>query len=696
MKNKRNNLYAQTFRRGLFDFHAGEAVPEVEMDISAYFTAAAKAGIQTITFMTKDAFGNSYFDTKTGHKNRRLQGDLLADATAEAKKHGIDIIAYYNVGLNSHVAKENPDYRQRTADGQPVTEAFDYYDILCMNSPYRDYVYGQLAEIARNYEVAGFFFDISYVWEGSCHCEYCQRWYRARFGRAMPVSPQPGTEELRQWKTFQREIRHHFLRDAVSQLKSINPAYLIGWNHAGDPKFGQVEADEHADYFTSEFHPPHYMYGSLLARWKRSFDKPFELMMPSEMGSWGEWTVAPAATLKTTAAIAVANGGSISFGHVVYPSGVLKGQIPKAVTDTIGEANDLVRELEPWLLEAKSMPMVAVLHSIENQRMLEASALAGSPDAAHLQGIHRILIEGHIHFDIIDEHKLMEAVHLYEVLIVPDQAYLSEAVEAGIREYVRNGGCVLASGRTSLYGQEGIQRPNFGLSDLFGVDFIDFSVYSTSYLYPIEESIKQNLPDLPILLKEQGQRRLNVIASPQAACLSGSMNPAVEAKVHRHVYHQHAHPANEAPYPAVVTNAFGRGKSLYIAGPIEASYWQTGSPWLRNLYLNCLRKLNQEPRLVVKAPLSVEVNVMVQARTQDQASRIIVHLINVREDKAAGSKSFIEEVAPVDNVEVRIQASAKRVYLIPSGTELSFTQEKDSIRFTVPRVDIHTAVVIDK
>ncbi|MDF2719831.1 MAG: hypothetical protein K0R28_6756 [Paenibacillus sp.] len=112
-----NDLYRRTFRRGLFDFHAGEAVPEVELNVADYFAAAARAGIQTITFMTKDAFGNSYFNTRIGHKNARIKGDMLAEAVQEARKHGIDIIAYYNVGLNSHVAAANPDYRQRTAAG---------------------------------------------------------------------------------------------------------------------------------------------------------------------------------------------------------------------------------------------------------------------------------------------------------------------------------------------------------------------------------------------------------------------------------------------------------------------------------------------------------------------------------------------------------------------------------------------------
>ncbi|RAV21269.1 beta-galactosidase trimerization domain-containing protein [Paenibacillus contaminans] len=685
-----NQLYRKTIRRGLFDFHAGEAVPEVRLNVADYFAAAAAAGMQTITFMTKDAFGNSYFDTQIGHKNTKLNGDLLAEAITEAKKHDIAIIAYYNVGLNSHVAGANPDYRQRAADQTPIKEAFGFYDLLCMNSPYRDYVYGQLREIAERYEVAGFFFDITYVWDNCCHCEYCRAAYRNRFGYDAPAAPMPGTKEMAEWQSFQRDIRHRFLRDAANGLKAIRQDFLIGWNHAGDPRFGQVEADRYADYFTSEFHPPHYQYGSLLARWKRSFGKPFELMMPSEMGSWGEWTVAPPETLRTTAAIAVANGGSISFGHVAYPSGALKGIVPKPVMEAVKHANDWVESIEPWLLEAVSEPHVAVLYSIGNKRMLEASALPRNQDEATLQGIHRILSEGHVHFDFLDEDGLASHIGRYEMVILPDQAYLSEELQAIVREYVRNGGKLLATGRTSLYQANGERSDNFGLCDVFGADFLDMWLYGVSYVYPVDSALSDNVPDMPLLLKNPALPALKVLPTTGTK-LAGLMEPAVETKVHRHVYHQHAHPAAETPYPAVIMNRFGQGSCMYIPLPSEAGYWSSGSPWLRNLYLNGLRLLNPDPRIAVRAPLSVEVNVM----RQPGQSRVIVHLINVREETAAGSKVFIEEVHPVGEIEVSLRLEASRVRLIPEGTELAVQKHSDGISFVVPPFGLHTAVAVE-
>ncbi|MCU6709894.1 beta-galactosidase trimerization domain-containing protein [Paenibacillus sp. J5C_2022] len=685
-----NQLYRKTICRGLFDFHVGEAIPEVRLNVADYIAGAAAAGMQTITFMTKDAFGNSYYDTRIGHKNTKLSGDLLGEAIAEAKKHNLAIIAYYNVGLNNHVGGANPDYRQRGADQMPIKEAFGFYDLLCMNSPYRDFVYEQLREIAERYEVSGFFFDITYVWDDCCHCEYCRTAYRNRFGYEAPAAPVPGTKEMAHWQAFQRDIRYRFLRDAADRLKAIRPDFLIGWNHAGDPRFGQVEADRYADYFTSEFHPPHYKYGSLLARWKRSFGKPFELMMPSEMGSWGEWTVAPHETLRTTAAIAVANGGSISFGHVAYPSGELKGSVPRPVMEAVKYANDWVQSLEPWLLEAVSEPQVAVLYSIGSKRMLEASTLPRSLDEATLQGVHRILTEGHIHFDILDEDGLAANISQYELVVLPDQAYVSEELQGIIRDYVRSGGKLLASGRTSLYEANGERCDNFGLSDVFGTAFLDMWLYDVSYLYPLDAALLDNIPDMPLLLKNQALPTLKV-STTTGTKLAGLMEPAVETKVHRHVYHQHAHPAVGTPNPSIVMNTYGKGSCLYIPLPLEAGYWRSGSPWLRNVYLSGLRILNPEPGIVVRAPLSVEVNVM----RQPGQSRVIVHLIHVREETAAGSKTFIEEVHPVQEVEISLRLNAGRVQIIPEGTELAVEKRADRVSFIVPPFGLHTAVAVE-
>jgi hypothetical protein len=109
------------------------------------------------------------------------------------------------------------------------------------------------------------------------------------------------------------------------------------------------------------------------------------------------------------------------------------------------------------------------------------------------------------------------------------------------------------------------------------------------------------------------------------------------------------------------------------------------------VYVNGFRVLNPEPGIDVRAPLSVEVSVM----RQPGQSRVIVHLINVREETAAGSKVFIEEVHPVGEVEISLRLNAGSVRLIPEGTELAVSKSSGRISFVVPPFGLHTAVAIE-
>lgn len=672
------------FRKGLLDFHIGEDVDEIAFDVTRYIEEIAAAGVRSVTFMTKDAAGNSYYDTSIGHKNRHVGGDLLAEATKAAEQAGVEIIAYYNVGLNTHVAKANPDYRQRSGDGLAIEQAFAYYDLLCMNSPYRDLVFAQLTEIAAGYPVAGFFFDITYVWDSACHCEYCQLDYRERYGTAIPVSPGAGTADMRQWHDFRRRIRSEFLRDAVARLKAIRPELSIGWNHAGDLLFAHVEPDQLADYLVSEFHPPHYLSGSLLARWKRPNRKPFELMVPTEMGSWGEWTLAPEATLLTCAAICVAGGGAISLGHVAVPSGVQKGQLARPVLDAIAKVNEFVSAREEWLVGAESVPDTAVVYGVDNKRMFAASGLPTSVDDA-LNGTGRALVEGHRHFDVISERQILADISRYRVLILPDQAYLSDAVVEALEEYVRSGGALLATHRTSLYHRDGTRRENFALADVFGVDFVGTSRYSVTYV----NSNIAGVPQMPILVKDVESRTLLVTPSSDVDILGTVMHPALEAKPHRHVYHQHAHPAVDTGHPAITVHRYGKGRCAYVAAPLDASFWLTGSPWLRRILDGTLESIDPDPFLRVDGPLDVEVTLT------RQHGRTIVHFVHIGGQLAGGSPVFTEEALPSAPITVHLRATPARVTLAPEGIAVPFSVSDGIATFTIPGIRIHAMAVIE-
>ena len=80
----------------------------------------------------------------------------------------------------------------------------------------------------------------------------------------------------------------------------------------------------------------------------------------------------------------------------------------------------------------------------------------------------QMLIQGQFLFDIIfDQH--LNDLSKYRVLFLADQESLSDRQIQQIREFVTQGGGLVATGHTSLYTERRERRPDFGLKDCFGV-----------------------------------------------------------------------------------------------------------------------------------------------------------------------------------------------------------------------------------
>jgi len=97
-------------------------------------------------------------------------------------------------------------------------------------------------------------------------------------------------------------------------------------------------------------------------------------------------------------------------------------------------------------------------------------SMANNSLGPHLETtlMEQLLIQHKIPFDIIFDQQLAD-LSKYRALILADQESLSDRAVEQIREYVRNGGGLLATGSTSLYYDWRRRRTDFGLSDVLGV-----------------------------------------------------------------------------------------------------------------------------------------------------------------------------------------------------------------------------------
>ena len=82
-----------------------------------------------------------------------------------------------------------------------------------------------------------------------------------------------------------------------------------------------------------------------------------------------------------------------------------------------------------------------------------------------------LLARKNVQFDVIVYEMMLERYDLsrYEVLLANDVRFVSDAVCERIREFVRKGGTLIATGQTSLFTEKWEPRADYALADLFGV-----------------------------------------------------------------------------------------------------------------------------------------------------------------------------------------------------------------------------------
>lgn len=90
---------------------------------------------------------------------------------------------------------------------------------------------------------------------------------------------------------------------------------------------------------------------------------------------------------------------------------------------------------------------------------------------ASFKGMIQILLQNRIPFDIIFPEQIEKRLSAYEVLVLSDYIAISDKEATLIRKFVKAGGALFASGKTSLYNERFEIRKDYALADIFGVSY---------------------------------------------------------------------------------------------------------------------------------------------------------------------------------------------------------------------------------
>lgn len=654
------------YRQVHLDFHTSEAIPGIGSEFSKeQFQDMLRVGhVDSITVFSKCHHGWAYHPSQTNEMHPHLDFDLLGAQIEAAHEIGVKTPVYLSAGFDEKIAKKHPDWLTiEKWDGEMLTPNFanPQYHVLCMNSPYLDYLLAQIEEVVRNYDADGIFLDIINVRQ--CYCHNC---IKTLMEEGKDPSDDAAVLELaeRVYANYTSKVR-----ETIDKIKPGLPVFHNG-GHIIRGRRDQAHANTHLELESLPTGGWGYDHFPLSASYAQTLGMEYLGMTGKFHSTWGDFGgYKHKNALRYEVALSAAFGAKCSVGDQLHPN----GKMDEATYRLIGAAYGELEEKEPWLKGANPVVDIGVL-SLESVAAADGIRVLDTYSRCDA-GVVRILLEGKYLFQMLD---LEADFSPYKVLILPDDIRLSGKLEEKVKKYVEGGGKVLATGASGL----DKEKKDFVLD--FGVVHVGENPFQPSYMEPDFE-----IPDMDkaaYTFHGKGEQ----IALSGGQTLAYRKNSYFNRTAFQFCSHHHTpcNPASEEP--GIVEGKDG----IYVAWKVFDDYATKGSLILKRTVCFVLDRLLGKEK-------TLEVNLPAQGVTtltfQEAEDRYVIHLLYASAVKRGINVEVIEDILPVYNTKVTLKTKkeVKNVYLAPQGTKLDYQVVEDGIQFKVEYLECHQMVVVE-
>lgn len=651
--------YKVPTRQVHLDFHTSPNIPSIGSNFSKEnFQAALKTGnLESITVFAKCHHGYCYYPTQVGTQHPGLDFDLTGAMVEAAHEIGVRAPIYIPMGWSHLDAQTHPQWLSYDQEGNvKATKSFKAitgpddpmgnlsWQLLCLNEgPYLQHVYDLTEEICKRYPVLdGMFYDICFN-SKSCFCDTCKEGMRKR-----GMNP----DSVEDAEAYYRENRIAFMDKCMEIVHTYHPDATVFFNGSAD--IVQPEYHSHETHFELEDLPTAwggYDKFPLRAKFFRNTGKAYLGMTGKFHLDWGEFGgYKTKEALKYEIAMMAMYGAGASVGDHMHPDGFMEMQ----TYETIGYAYDYMEKLIPY---CQGTPVTGL-------------GICISEDSATNEGLSRILMESRVDFDIISQGNF----HKYQAVIIPEKPMLSHKDVEALRAYLSAGGKVL------LMADALVQDGKFMVDT--GLDYLEKPRFDCDYIQSLEEDSR--LPKAALLCYNPGHHT----RCRDARVLAEMLQPYFNRTFNHFCGHKNTpQDKNAERCPAIAQ----KGNVLYMAHNLPQQYFQKGALYHKYYFNYALEKLYECP---VKAQgLGAQGRCVVIH--QEEENRYCFHMTYACPVKR-GVAEVIEDVLPVYNIACTLKTDKKvqKVSLPLENAELPFTQEKDGVSFTLPKLQCHSLVVL--
>lgn len=579
--------------------------------------------------------------------------DLLTETLNAAHHNGQKVIAYIaSIWGGREMFLAHEDWAQRKADGQVTSWDEDFTSVaMCPNSPYREYLAEVVREISENYAVDGFYFDEP-SFQSWCSCIHCREKFYAEYHAELPVVEDwdnPTFQKFIHWRYQQitewrrslyelvkRDDRCIFFQGAfplaqftsepfrISGLTLPNPyrdRFAVDWYvplaHAAYlPESAAIGDVVHFELYRVSMREPLWWYGVSL-RYGQTIGSGKQMLTLNMMAQtpFDQYGL-PEKEIQLSMAEILANSGSPHYARY-YPD-----RVDQKAWDHVYANFRKAKELEPYLSPRQSLKYAAILFS---QSTVDRFDQVNDKPAhlTSLKGFSKALLQEKISFDILTEDEL-DHLNQYKVLILPNASCLSNQTKKSIRDYVTNGGGLVASYESGMYDENGNRTPQNDFSKLFGVAYSSEPPYFQGFdVYMRLEDTRGLLGNLPAgkLIPTGGiQIGVTPVSSQVVANALGG------AAVH------YGPLGEETNLPTVLIKHSGQlGRTVYFALPLGNRFLEFGVEAYREMIASTsIWAARGDPPVQIKnAPKTMALT----GFSQLDGDRLIFHLVKSIRDE---------------------------------------------------------------
>jgi hypothetical protein len=644
----------------------------------------------------------AYYPTKVPlHYRSKYLGDrdCFGDLVNGCRKLGMNVVGRTDPhAAHDDVYAAHPDWIAVTADGKPRRHWADpTLWVTCGLGPYNfEFMTEVTREIMQRYRLDGIF---SNRWDGSgmCYCLHCQQNFKQYSGLELPRTEDPQDEARRQHIVWRQARLFELWRLWDAEIKKINPQAAFIAN-AGGGALSDLDMKTIGDLAPTLFADRQARRG----------------LMP--VWSNGKNGKEYAATLGNKAI-----AGIFSMG--VEEPYRWKDSVQSADEIRMWAADGMAHNLRPWftkfngkIIDRRWIEVIEGLYSwhhrheryLRNEASLAEVGMVYSQQTAsfyggehartkvedHALGFYQALVEARIPFDMVHDLMLEPAqIGRFKTLILPNIAALSSQQCQQLKDFVANGGNLIATHETSLYDEWGRARKDFGLAGLFGASYagkLDARVQN-SYLN-IEKTagfyhpLVRGLENATRIINGTSWVHCKPHAKPGAVPLT--LVPSYPDLPMEQVYPRMAH----TDTPGVYLQESQRGRVVYFPFDLDRTFWEVLSGDHAQLLRNAVEWAHR-----VEQPLTVKGRGVLDVSLWLQKDSMTAHLVNLTNPMMM--KGPVREIIPAPTQTVRIRLpKGKRIrkvkHLVSSQTP-AIREAAGVVSLEVASIELHEVIAID-